>query len=71
VAGNNELTRLRAFFFFSASRKKALLRSAGACRTIYVNKEQSFGSALDSLIDFRIRGDCDTSASLIQGNDKA
>ena len=28
---------------------------------VYVNKEQSsFGSALDSLIDFRIRGDCDT-----------
>jgi len=39
---------------------------------VYVNKEQpSFGSALDSLIDFKVHGDCDTFASLIQGDGNA
>jgi NAD-dependent SIR2 family protein deacetylase len=39
---------------------------------VYVNKEQqSFGPALDSLIDFRVRGDCDTFASLILANGNA
>lgn len=36
---------------------------------IYVNKEQpSFGSVLDSLIDFRVQGDCDAFVSLIRGD---
>ncbi len=39
---------------------------------VYVNKEQpSFGPALNSLIDFRVHGDCDTFVSLIQGDGNA
>jgi hypothetical protein len=39
---------------------------------VYANKEQpSFGPTLDSLIDFRVHGDRDTFASLIQGDGNA
>ena len=51
-------------------------KSWGSCGkeslVVYVNKEQpSFGPALDSLIDFRVHGDCDTFVSLIQGDGNA